>query len=70
MPLDHPLALTTIIDGGSRRRLVRRWVRRAFYETKGTAGKTLINHCLIDRWPAQSAFVFPTVIKITKYLVS
>ena len=28
MPLDHPLALTTIIDGGSRRRPVRRCVWR------------------------------------------
>ena len=36
-----------------------------FYETKGAAGKTLMNW-LIDCWPAQSTFVFPTMIKITK----
>ena len=38
---------------------------KIFNETKGAAGKTLINR-LIDCWPAQSTFVFPTVIKITK----
>jgi len=50
-------------------RPVRRWMRQAFYEKKGAAGKTLINW-LIDRWPAPRTLVFPTVIKSTKHLIS